>query len=392
MSEQEQEQDNGRRNLLKGGMLMGGYAMTGSVPFLSQTALGQNEEIVPFTDMPPDFTGPPKVGGGVFFQNTQNIDDFYSRNEDQFYVVQHYGQPQLNADSHRIRITGMVENPITLSMADLRRYPKVEIAAAFECGGNNQGIYHGLVGNALWGGCRLRDVLQDAGIQAGGTEIVFYGADRGMETIRDTQVEQSFARALHFNEAMQDDVMIAYEMNGEPLPLYHGFPVRLLKPGWYGVANVKWLEQIHIQDRRFAGKYMARDYVTLSRRDIGGEMRWEERLVTRIQLKSAITRVTRSGNSHNIMGFVLNDGTPIRSVEVKIDNGPWQRAEILPGATRYSWKLFSFAWENASPGEHEIVSRVTDVNGQVQARPEDLPEKISRWENYAQFTRTLTIS
>jgi DMSO/TMAO reductase YedYZ molybdopterin-dependent catalytic subunit len=388
----EQEKDKNRRNLLKGGMLMGGFAMTGSVPFLSQSALAQGEEMVPFTDMPPDFTGPPKVGGGVFFQNTQNIEDFYSRNEDQFYVVQHYGQPQLNANNHRIRITGMVDNPITLSMADLRRYPKVEIAAAFECGGNNQGIYHGLIGNALWGGCRLRDVLRDAGVQNGGTEIVFYGADLGMETIRETQVEQSFARALHYNEAMHDDVMIAYEMNGEALPVYHGFPVRLLKPGWYGVANVKWLEQIHVQDRRFAGKYMARDYVTLSRRDIGGQMRWEERLVTRIQLKSAITRVTRQGNRHNITGFVLNDGTAIRSVEVKIDNGPWQEAQILSGSTRYSWKLFNFVWENASPGDHEIVSRVTDVNGQVQARPEDLPEKISRWENYGQFTRTLTIT
>lgn len=390
MSEQDQNPD--RRNILKGGVMMGGFAMTGSVPFLSPTALGQNEVIVPFTDMPPGFTGPPKVPGGVFYQNTQNIEDFYSRNEDQFYVVQHYGQPQLDAGTHQVRLTGMVNNPLTLSMSDIRRRPKVEITAAFECGGNRQEIYHGLIGNALWGGCRLRDILLEADVQTGGTEVVFYGADVGTETIRETQVEQSFARALHIDEAMLDDVLVVYEMNGEPLPLYHGFPVRLLVPGWYGVANVKWLHQIHVQDRRFAGKYMARDYVTLSRRNIGGEMRWEERLVTRIQLKSAITRVTRTGNTHNIMGFVLNDGTPIRSVEVKIDNGPWQAAQILPGATRYSWKLFSFAWENASPGDHEIVSRVTDVNGQVQATPEELPEKISRWENYGQFTRTLTIT
>lgn len=391
MSE-EQEQNPDRRNILKGGVMMGGFAMAGSVPFLSPTALGQDEVVVPFTDMPPGFTGPPKVPGGVFYQNTQNIEEFYSRNADQFYVVQHYGQPQLDANSHQVRVTGMVDNPLTLSMGMIRSRPKVEITAAFECGGNRQEIYHGLIGNALWGGCRLRDILLEAGVQTGGTEIVFYGADVGTETIRETEVKQSFARALHISEAMLDDVLVVYEMNGEPLPLFHGFPVRLLVPGWYGVANVKWLHQIHVQDRRFAGKYMARDYVTLSRRNIGGEMRWEERLVTRIQLKSAITRVTRTGNRHNIMGFVLNDGTPIRSVEVKIDNGPWQTAEILPGATRYSWKLFRFAWENASPGNHEIVSRVTDVNGQVQATPEELPEKISRWENYGQFTRTLTIS
>lgn len=396
MSEQNPEnknpQENTRRALLKGGVVMGGFAMTASMPFLSKTAMAQDEVLVPFTDMPPEFAGPPKVAGGVFFQNTQNISEFYSSNDSQFYVVQHYGQPQLNADTHRIRVSGMVENELSLSLADLRQLPKVEITAAFECGGNNQGIYHGLIGNALWGGCRLTDILNRAAVQNGGTEVVFYGADQGIENIRNTDVEQSFARALHIDEAMRDDIIIAYEMNGEPLPVFHGAPVRLLVPGWYGVANVKWLEQIHIQDRRFAGKYMARDYVTLSRRDIGGEMRWEERLVTRIQLKSAITRVTRQGSTHNIMGFVLNDGTPIRSVEVKIDNGPWQTADILPGATQYSWKLFHYAWDNATAGEHTIVSRVTDVDGQVQATPEELPEKISRWENYAQFTRTLTIS
>ncbi len=391
MSEQKHDKENKRREFLKSGAVMGGFAMTASSTFMSQAAMAQDEVLIPFTDMPPDFTGPPKEAGGVFFQNTQLIEDFYSRNEDQFYVVQHYGQPEINANRHRLQITGMVDNPMNLSMADIRRRPKVEIVAGFECGGNQQGIYQGLIGNALWGGCRLRDLLQDAGIQYGGSEIVFYGADRGTENIRDTDVEQSFGRGLSFNEAMQDDIILAYEMNGEPLPGAHGFPIRLLVPGWYGVTNVKWLEQIHVQDRRFSGRFQARDYVTLSRRDVGGVERWEERLVTKIRLKSAITRVTRSGNSHNIMGFALNDGTPLRAVEVKIDNGPWQQAEILPGATRYSWKLFKFAWENASPGDHEIVSRVIDVNGQIQAAPEELPEKVSRWENPGQFTRTLTI-
>ncbi len=388
----EQNKNNKRRDLLKGGAIMGGFALTGSVPFLSSAALAQGETVVPFNDMPPEFAGPPKAAGGIFFQNTQNIQNFYSDNDTQFYVVQHYNQPVIDQTSYRLRVTGMVDNTLSISLAELKNMPKVEITAGFECGGNNQGIYHGLVGNALWGGVRLKDVLRNAGIQTGGNEIVFYGSDLGTENIRDTDVEQSFARSLTFNEAMQDDLILAYEMNGEALSLFHGAPLRLIVPGWYGVANVKWLGQIHVQDRRFAGKYMARDYVTLSRRDIGGEMRWEERLVTKIQLKSAITRVTKQGNTHKIMGFALNDGTPLRAVEVKIDNGPWRQAEILPGATRYSWKLFNYTWEGASSGEHTIVSRVIDVNGQIQATPEELPEKLSRWENYGQFTRTVTIS
>ena len=152
------------------------------------------------------------------------------------------------------------------------------------------------------------------------------------------------------------------------------------------------MDQIHVQDRRYMGRFMARDYVTLSRRDIGGVERWEERSVTKMQLKSSIVRVTRRNDAHIVTGFVLNDGTPLRSVEVRIDDGPWEAAEIDPESTQYSWKLFRYEWSGAAPGEHSIVSRVTDVNGQVQATADQVPEKPSRWENYAQFPRTVMIS
>jgi DMSO/TMAO reductase YedYZ molybdopterin-dependent catalytic subunit len=197
---------------------------------------------------------------------------------------------------------------------------------------------------------------------------------------------------MHVDDAMRPEVLVAYEMNGEPLNLYHGAPVRLIVPGWYGVANVKWMDQIHVQDRRYMGRFMARDYVTLSRRDIGGVERWEERSVTRMQLKSSVIRVTRRDQEHVVTGFVLNDGTPLRSVEVRIDDGPWQAADIDPESSQYSWKLFRYAWSGAAPGEHRVVSRVTDVSGQVQATADQMPEKPSRWENYAQFPRTVMIS
>ena len=167
--------------------------------------------------------------------------------------------------------------------------------------------------------------------------------------------------------------------------------MRLIVPGWYGICNVKWLTQIHVQDRRYMGRFMARDYVTLSRRNIGGVERWEERSVTRMRLKSSIVRVTRNADGHEVMGFVLNDGTPLRSVEIRVDDGPWQPAAIDAESTRYSWKLFRYAWNDAAPGEHTIVSRVTDMNGQVQATADQMPEKPTRWENYAQFPRTVMI-
>lgn len=384
------EQQQSRRTVLKGGVALGGFAATAGMPFWSKLALAQGEELVPFTDVPEGFMAPPVAPGAMHFLDTRGIDSFYTPNDD-FYIVQHYNQPVVSEEDYSLRITGMVDNPMQLSLADIMARPRVELDAGFECGGNRAGIYHGLIGNARWGGISLSDLLTDAGMQGGGIEIVFYGADTGMETIRETEVEQAFGRSLHFTDALSPEVMLAYEMNGEPLPLYHGAPLRLIVPGWYGVANVKWLDHIHVQDRRYMGRFMARDYVTLARRDVGGVERWEERSVTKIRLKSSIVRVTRDDGGHTIMGFVLNDGTPLRSVEVMIDDGPWQEAEIDPESTQYSWKLFRLRWNDASPGEHTIVSRVTDVNGQVQPTSDQLPEKPTRWENNGQFPRTVMV-
>jgi len=380
-----------RRDLLKGGLAVGGIAAAAGMPFWSKLALAQDEVLVPFTDVPEGFTAPPVTPGGFHFLDTRYIETFYT-DVDDFYIVQHYNQPTIPEESYRLRITGMVDRPTEIDLAELKSLDKVEIDAGFECGGNNNGLFHGLIGNARWGGVRLRDLLREAGSQEGGIEIVFYGADKGTENIRDVDAEQSFGRSMHVEDAMRPEVLVAYEMNGEPLNLYHGAPVRLVVPGWYGVANVKWMDQIHVQDRRYMGRFMARDYVTLSRRDIGGVERWEERSVTKMQLKSSIVRVTRRNGAHIVTGFVLNDGTPLRSVEVSIDDGPWEAAEIDPESTQYSWKLFRYVWSGAAPGEHSIVSRVTDVNGQVQATADQVPEKPSRWENYAQFPRTVMIS
>jgi len=381
---------NERRRVIKGALAMSGIAATAGMPFWSKLALAQNETVVPFTDVPDGFTAPPVQPGGIHYLDTRLVDSFYTPIDD-FYIIQHYNQPVVSEADYRLRVTGMVGKPLELTLAELKSRPKVEIDAGFECGGNSQRLFHGLIGNARWGGVRLRDLLREAKLDDGGIEVVCYGADQGKETIRDVEAEQNFGRSMHFEDALRPEVLVAYEMNGAPLNLYHGAPVRLVVPGWYGVANVKWLSQIHVQDRRYMGRFMARDYVTLSRRDIGGVERWEERSVTKMQLKSSIIRVTSRGGQHYVTGFVLNDGTPLRSVEIKVDDGPWQRTEIDPESTQYSWKLFRYEWRNAAPGEHTLVSRVTDVNGQVQATADQMPEKPTRWENYAQFPRTVRI-
>ena len=380
-------EDTSRRKVLKGGMLAAGAA---AAPSFILPALAQGERLIPFTDVPESFQIPPQQPNSTYWQDTREISEFVTENED-FYLVQHYGQPEVDNDAWRLRVTGMVDNELELSLSDLMSGDTVDQQVGFECGGNSQRLFHGLIGNANWRGVSLRDILQRAGIQDGAKEVVFFGADIASEEIRGREVDKAFARGLSIPDAMREENMLAFEMNGEPLPHYHGKPLRLIVPGWYGVANVKWLTQIHVQNTRYMGRFMGRDYVTLKKENVGGVERWIENSVTTMNLKSSIVRVTEMGGRYSIQGFVLNDGTPLRSVEIKIDDGPWQTAEMNPNNTQYSWKLFSLDWTNPTPGDHTLVSRVTDINGNVQATPAELPEKVSYWEDFGQFTRTITI-
>lgn len=341
-----------------------------------------------FLDVPEGYDPGPRQPGRTHIIDTRQINSFHSHD---FYVVQHYGQPELDVSSYKLSLTGLVDRELSFTLDELRALPGKEIDAGFECGGNGGRMFHGLVGNARWRGVSLPALLEQAGVQAAGREVVFFGGDTGTEEIRGRQVEKAFARSLSLEDAMRPDNMVIYEMNGQPLEVHHGRPVRLLIPGFYGVANVKWLTQIHVQDTRYMGRFMGRDYVTLKREMVGGQERWVENSVARMNLKSVIVRVSQLGNSHRISGFALNDGTPLRSIEVSIDGGAWQQATIDPQATQYSWKPFYLDWNGATPGEHTVVSRVTDINGHTQAVAEDLPERVSYWEEFGQFPRRVMI-
>jgi molybdopterin-dependent oxidoreductase-like protein protein len=240
-------------------------------------------------------------------------------------------------------------------------------------------------------------VLDKAGVKREAREFVFFGADHGEEEVEfltnKYKVEQQFGRSLSREKAMSNEPFLAYALNGDPLTKHQGAPLRLLVPGWYGVANVKWLSEIYVQEEQYLGKFQARWYRTLRGETINGEVKWKETAVTHMQLKSFIARVTKDGSQHKVMGVVLNDGTPIKSVEVRVDNGPWQPATMDPATTgKYSWKLFHYAWMGATPGEHTIVSRVTDATGKVQPTAEDLEVKKTFLEDNSQFPRKLTIS
>ena len=163
-----------------------------------------------------------------------------------------------------------------------------------------------------------------------GIEVVFWGADAGdvelNDDIRDVKMHQNFARSMSLADAMSPDNILCYEMNGAALPAPNGAPLRLIAPGWYGIANVKWLTRIEVRDPRFMSRFMARDYVTIREEEHDGETVWAETSVGRARLKSAPARVTRNDDGYRIEGVAW--GAPIARVEVQIDDGPWQAATI----------------------------------------------------------------
>jgi len=282
-----------------------------------------------------------------------------------------------------------------LTLAELRRLGTTELVAGFECSGNGPGRLNGLASNGRWTGVPLRTLLSRAGVKADADEVVFFGADRGEEDVdfrgKPFKVTQQFGRSLSVAEATKPEPFVAHALNGEPLSRQQGFPARLIVPGWYGVANVKWLTEIHVQRGRYVGKWQARWYRTLRGETINGEVKWTETEISRQQLKSVIARVTRAQNHLQVTGFVLNDGAPLRSVEVRIDDGPWRPAAIDAGSARYSWKLFSYRWDNATPGEHTLVSRVTDASGRAQPEAKELETKLTFLENNAQWARRVRV-
>ncbi len=381
-----------RREILRGGLAVAGLGVLG-IPDWALPALAQGEVLVPFIDFPENLPTTPAADRRII--DIRKIDGPFTP-KDQFFTTQHHGHPVVDPATFRLKITGLVERPKSLSLDDLRKLGGTELVAGFECSGN-RGPLQGLCSNGRWTGVPVRKVLDEAGVKPQAREFVFFGADHGEEEVefrtQKYKVDQQYGRSLPRDKALSPDPFLAYALNGEPLTRHQGAPLRLIVPGWYGAPNVKWLSQIHAQEDQYLGKYQARWYRTLKGEMIDGEMKWVETAVTRMHVKSFIARVTKDGTRHKVMGVVLNDGTPLKSVEVRVDESPWQPATMDPSTSgKYSWKLFTYTWTGATPGEHTLVSRVTDATGQVQPTAQELETKKSFLEDNSQTPRKVMIS
>ncbi|MBA2753546.1 MAG: sulfite oxidase [Chloroflexia bacterium] len=382
--------DMSRRTMLaRGGAAVAGLSVLRLAGPAHAFGRQSGEEVIPWLDQPEDNPAPEVIVRQLEWEEL----DSWLTPPDQFFVIKHYDEPTLNARDWSVEISGLVAEPLTLTLADLQARARREVTCTLECSGNSGlPFLTGAVGNATWAGTSLAALLEEAGVLEEGIEIVFWGADAGEQTRGEVTITEQFARSMSLADAMDADNILAFEMNGEELPSLHGHPVRLIAPGWYGVANVKWLTRIEVIDRRFQGHFMARDYVTIREVERDGESVWTFTSVTRDRLKSAPAKVTRSGDQHRVMGAAW--GAPIAGVEVRIDDGDWQPATLTEGeGSQYAWVFWDFEWDAPEAGEHTVTSRATGVTGDVQPAPDDpfLTGKTTFWESNGHITRRVRI-
>ncbi len=307
------------------------------------------------------------------------------------YLLIHYDIPAIDETAWRLGIGGNVRSPLEQSLDDIRRRPRVSLAVTLECAGNGRALLEPrpvsqpwlveAVGTAEWTGTPLRGLLEDAGLADGTVEVLFTGTDRGIEG----EVEQEYERALPLEEAMREEVLLAYEMNGAPLLPQHGAPLRLIVPGWYGMTHVKWLRRITVLSEPFRGYQHARSYRMWSSDDDPGEP------VTRMAPRSLIvppgipefltrTRFVDAG-SRVLQGRAWSGRGEIVRVEVSSDAGvTWGNAALEEPLSPFAWRGFTFVWE-AVPGEHMLCCRATDTSGGTQ--PAEPGWNLGGYENNA---------
>ena len=307
------------------------------------------------------------------------------------YLLIHYDIPAVEPDAFRLEVGGAVDRALTLSLDDLRARERVSLPVTFECAGNGRALLEprpvsqpwltGAVGTAEWAGTPLRGLLDEAGVRPEAVEALFSGLDHGLEG----GVRQAFERSLALPQVLEGDALLAYEMNGAPLLPQHGFPLRLVVPGWYGMTNVKWLARITLLEEPFEGYQQSVSYRLYDADGTPGEplsrMRPRSLMVPpgvpdfdtrdRFLDPGAVVLEGRAWSGHG----------PVERVEVSTDDGAtWAPAELAEPLGPAAWRGWSFHWD-APAGEHVLCSRASDAAGNTQ--PLDPPWNLKGYVNNA---------
>jgi DMSO/TMAO reductase YedYZ molybdopterin-dependent catalytic subunit len=299
---------------------------------------------------------------------------------DRFFVRSHVYTPRIDITGWRLSVDGAVTSRLTLTMDDLRRLPAVELVSVLECAGNGRGFYepsvpglqwtHGAVGNGRWRGVRLADVLKQAGMKPDAREILFNGADVPIGAMPD------FQRSIPVMKALDPRTLLAYDMNGEALPVEHGFPLRVVVPGWAGDSWIKWVTSVSVLDKEDDGFWMARAYRHPGRPVRPGTAVPPEQMqpVTSLRVKSVITAPLDgsqvvNGRPVTVRGAAWSgDAGPVSVVEISTDGGrSWSSARMRRDQrTEFGWRLWEYNWTPSRAAYHTILARARDAAGNTQ--------------------------
>lgn len=376
----------GRRDILKAAAAM---AFAGIPPELWAPAEG--EELLDFDDL-----GNFKVENHaetprVKFFDLRRLTSFNTP-EDEFFTFHQTQTPDINAADWRLRVGGFVEKPQEFTLDQIRqRSDKRDLAVTIECSGNVAfGAANGMVSNGMWSGVGLASLLKDCGVKPEAREIVFFGAD--LERARPDAVEIPHGRSVYLQDAMDPNAMLVYSLNGNPLPRDRGFPLRVIVPGWYGMAHIKWVSRLEVLDRRYEGIHMSRNYHTLRE----GEMPIETS-ISKMRLKSVVARVTRQKDASGtfttrIGGAAWGGSGVLKSVEVGIDGAAWRPAKLGQSGGSFAWTMWTLDWKDIKAGAHTIVSRAIDAAGNVQPTAAEWKQSIKTLrEDNSQWPRRIII-
>jgi sulfite oxidase len=295
-----------------------------------------------------------------------------------FYVRSHLPVPtSLDAQAWKLTVAGAVATPLSLSVADLRALPAVTVTVTLECAGNGRAFFSppvagiqwkkGAVGTARWTGARLADVLEKAGATSTARFVHMQGADQPLGTM------PAFVRQVPIDKAMHPDTVIAYEMNGQPIPPVHGFPLRAIVPGWEGAYAMKWLTSLRVSEQETDSFWVATGYRYPVKRVAPGAAvdARDTAPLTGLVVKSLITTPLEGAalgtGTIPVAGFAWAGETDIAAVDISTDSGAtWKPARLVGEQQRYAWRRFESTFEATRPESYLILSRATDARGVVQ--------------------------
>lgn len=319
-----------------------------------------------------------------------SLDSFLTPNE-LFYVRNHFAAPKLNAETWRLRVEGAVEKPLELTHAEIVKLSARTVPVTLECAGNGRAFLEpktkgvqwqlGAVSTAEWTGVTLASILERAGVKAEAVDVVLEGADSGeVKNEPKPDGKLHFARGLTLAKALKPEVILAYRMNGRALTVAHGFPVRAIVAGWFGMASVKWLQRIVVTDRPFHGYDQTTDYAIWERRNGLPSLT----PLTGMEVKASIARpssgeVVPAGKPYRIHGAAWAGELDVSKVEVSTDGGTsWSLARLVDEAKPFCWRRWEYTWERPTGGKHQLLARAADKSGRTQPTKRD-PDR----RNYA---------